>query len=104
MTVSEPKVRPRYSSVTFSCSSVYPVTHVAPQKKPRTTVTTAARGRFGIAASTNSVHAANSIDPEKIRSRSKCFASTLSEASPIAIPMPNAVTRMPHPAAPAASV
>src|SRR5436190_783866 len=60
--LSDANVRPPNSSTTFSCSSVYPLTHVSPQKAPSHTANTAAHDRLGIAASTNSGPAAASND------------------------------------------
>ncbi len=97
-------MRPRYSSGTFSCSSTYPETQVAPQKKPSTTVSTAASERFGMEARTKSVAAAASSDQENTWSISVARAARLTVAIPTPMPTPNAVTRTPQPALPAPRV
>ena len=40
--MSAANVRPRYSSVTFSCNRTYPLTQAEPQNTPGITVMTAA--------------------------------------------------------------
>ena len=62
-------------------------------------MTTAASANDGIAASTNSVAAAESNDRVNTRSRSMNFVTWLDPAIPIAMPMPNATTTTPHPSA-----
>ena len=54
-------VRPRNSSVTFSCSMVYPVTQVRPTARPMGTVSSAASVIVGMAATTNRHPAVPSI-------------------------------------------
>ena len=61
-TVKAPNVLPRNSSVTFSWSRTYPLTHADPQNVPRMTVTTAANMIPGIAARTNRDAAAAMIE------------------------------------------
>ena len=103
-TVSAPKVRPRNSSVTFSWSRTYPLTHAEPQNAPSTTVMTAARPIPAIAASTSSVAAAAMIDHTNTYSRSTNSTTLLEVAMPMPMPIPNEVTRIPHPESPAPNV
>src|ERR687898_669995 len=62
---------------------------------------TAACPMAGIAASTSSVPAAAMIDHTNTYSRRRNSTTLFDEAIPIPIPMPNEVTRIPHPGSPA---
>ena len=92
-TVSEPNVRPRNSSATFSCSSVYPLTHARPQNTPSHTVTTAASARCRHRRQHEQRRRrGDSNDDTNTSSRSTNFATWFEPAMPIAIPTPNATT------------
>ena len=80
-------VRPRLSSLTSSPTSVMPITHTTPAKKPMTNVQSIASSRLGMIASSDSARPATTIDRPIVRRRDSPGSKRVPVSIPVARPM-----------------
>src|SRR5262245_62658517 len=99
---SAANVRPRSSSLTFSCSTVKPVTYEPPAQAPTITINRAAGTRLEVVAARMSARPLAMTANSKTVSRGTRFCMATSVMTPSAAPTPSAVISTPNSALPPA--